>query len=117
MHPEIKIEDVAIWFKHVKSPPLLERLRSLEPEQEITLETGGVVGRWQRMKTGSDGRETLAIRPVGSMKTVWGEWFKTRKGENIEIREVRMADDLLKATSGLFSEWSEEEDEEAFRDL
>jgi hypothetical protein len=117
MNPEIKIEDVAIWIKHLHSPKLVERLRSLEPEQEITLETGGVIGRWQRMKTGKDGRETLAIRPVGSMKSVWNDWFKSRKGELIEIREVKMADDYLESSSALFSEWSGDEDEAAFRDL
>lgn len=117
MNPEIKIEDVAIWFKHLHSPKLRKRLDSLEPEQEITLETGGVIGRWQRMKTGKDGRMTKAIRPVGSMKSVWNDWFKSRKGELIEIREVKMADDYLASASTLFSEWAGEEDEEAFRDL
>ena len=117
MNPEIKIEDVAIWFKHLRSPSLAERLRGLEPEQEITLETDGVIGRWQRMKTGKDGRATQAIRPVGSMKPIWNDWFKTRKGDLIEVREVKMADDYLASASVLFSEWASEEDEEAFRDL
>lgn len=117
MNSEIRIEDVAIWFKHVDSPQLVNRLKQMEAEQEITLETDGVVGRWQKMKTGKDGRATHGIRPVGSMKRVWSEWYKRRKGELIEVREVKMADDYLSASSAFFSEWSEDEDEEAFRDL
>ena len=117
MNPEIRIEDHVIWFKHLGSQALVERLRRLEPEQELTLETGGVIGRWQRMNTGKDGRETLGIRPVGSMKSIWNDWFRSRKGDLIEIREVKIADDYLASASVLFAEWSGAEDEEAFRDL
>ncbi len=113
----MEICDVAIWFKHVHAPSLAKRLGALRPEEEVSLEADGIVGRWQRMKTGKDGREVSAIRPVGSMKSVWNEWFKNRKGERIEIREVALADDYLAATSAIFSEWASEEDEEAFRDL
>lgn len=113
----IKIADVVIWFKHLDNAALVRRLRGIAPEAEVTLETDGVVGRWQRMRTGKDGREVLGIRPVGRMQSVWSEWFKTRKGETIEIREVALADDYLAAASVLFSEWASPEDEAAFRDL
>lgn len=117
MNPEVKIKDVAIWFKDIHSPILNTRFNELKAGQEITLETDGVVGRWQRMRTGRDGRETMAIRPMGTMKIIWNEWFKSRKGELIEVREVKMADDYLESVSSLFSEWSMAEDEDAFRDL
>lgn len=113
----LEISDVAIWFKHVHAPSLAKRLYGLQPEEEVTLEADGVVGRWQRMKTGKDGREVVGIRPVGAMKSVWGNWFKNRKGELIDVREVAVADDYLAATAPLFSEWASPEDEEAFRDL
>jgi len=117
MLAEVEIADVAIWFKHVSQQDVLRRLKALAPEEEITLEADNVVGRWRRMKTGSDGREVAAIRPVGAMKTVWSEWYRTRRGQRIVLRPVVLADDYLAATSGLFSEWSSPEDEEAFRDL
>lgn len=117
MTPAIKIEDHVIWFTHLRSPALVERLNNLEPDQELTLETDGVVGQWQRMKTGPKGQRTLGIRPVGTMKSIWNDWFKARKGETIEIREVKLADDYLASVSVLYSEWAGEEDEEAFRDL
>jgi hypothetical protein len=104
-------------LKHVHAPNLALKLNALRPEEEVSLEADGVVGRWQRMKTGKDGREVRAIRPVGSMKSVWNEWFKNRKREHIVIREVALADDYLAASSALFSEWASDEDEEAFRDL
>ncbi|WP_438748039.1 hypothetical protein [Pararhizobium sp. O133] len=114
---QVKISDIAIWFKHVESPQLRERLRALPDEEYINLETDGVVGRWIRMKTGKDGRPTEAIRPEGSMKRVWSDWFKNRRGELVSIREVQLADDYLINVSKLFEEWDSPEDEAAFRDL
>ena len=113
----VKISDVAIWFSHIHAPDLVEKLKNLPPEQEVSLETDGVVGRWQRMRTGTDGREVFAIRPVGPMKAIWGDWFRNRKGEIIEVKAAAVADDYLAAASALFSEWASPEDEEAFRDL
>ena len=113
----LKISDKVIWFKHLRNPVLIEKLKSCSPEQEVTLETDGVIGRWRRMNTGKDGREVFGIRPVGSMQSVWSQWFKTRKGETIEVREVSLADDYLGAASALFCEWSSPEDEAAFSDL
>ena len=98
----IRIEDHTIWFKHVHQPALLERLRQLRDDEEISLEADGVVGRWKRMRTGKDGRPTEAIKPDGAMKKVWNDWYKTRKGEMIELREAVLADDYLAAGSALF---------------
>lgn len=113
----LKISDTVIWFKHLGNPDLIEKLKAYSPDRDITLEADGVVGRWRRMRTGGDGGEVFGIRPVGAMQTVWSQWFKTRKGETIELREVSLVDDYLAAASALFSEWSSPEDEAAFRDL
>lgn len=113
----IEISDVVIWFKHLHNSELLDKLKKCQPDKEVTLEADGVVGRWKRMKTGKDGRPVFGIKPVGSMQAVWSEWFKTRKGEKIELRDVSHSDDYLAAASSLFSEWSSPEDEAAFRDL
>lgn len=114
---KLEISDVAIWFKHVHAKDLLAQLESLAPEDEILLSVDRVVGRWKRMKTGKDGRPVHAIRPVGPMKEVWSSWYKSRKGERVQVEPVQLADDLLASTSSLMSEWSSEEDESAFRDL
>jgi hypothetical protein len=113
----VHIEDVAIWFKHVGEPKFRARLAELAEDEAIYLEADGVVGRWRRMRQGKNPKLTEAIRPDGSMKHIWSEWFKTRKGKQIEIREVTLADDFLAEGSILFSEWNSPEDEEAFRDL
>jgi len=117
MKAEIEISDVAIWFKHAQGTDLYEPLEALAPESEIELEADGVKGRWKRMKTGVDGRAVHAIRPIGPMKGIWNEWFKTRKGDRIYLRVVEPGDDYLAAASALFSEWNSPEDDEAFRDL
>jgi hypothetical protein len=114
---KLEISGVAIWFKHVHAKDLLRRLQALAPEDEIVLSVDRVVGRWQRMRTGKDGRAVYAIRPVGPMKQVWNDWYRSRKGETVEAHAVELADDFLAATAGLMSEWSSEDDESAFRDL
>lgn len=114
---KLEISDVAIWFKHVHSKDLLARLESLAPEDEIVLSVDRVVGRWKRMKTGKDGRPVHAIRPIGPMKDIWSVWYKSRKGEHVDVEPVQLADDLLASTSRLMSEWSSDDDESAFRDL
>ncbi len=117
MQPRVKITDVAIWFKHIESPRLRDRLQALKDDEEVSLEVGGVVGRWRRMKTGVDGRPTDGIRPHGSMKDVWNGWFKERRGDLLSVREVVVADDYLASATSLFPEWESPEDEAAFRDL
>ena len=117
LNDRVKIDDVVIWFKHVSSPRLLDRLRNLHEGDEISLETDGIVGKWRRMKTGSDGREVYGIKPIGAIKPIWSKWFNERKGELVPTREAVVADEHLAAVSALFSEWSSPEDEENFSDL
>jgi hypothetical protein len=49
------------------------------------------------------------------MKKVWKK-FQSRRGEVVEVGEVRTADAYLAALSNTLSEWNSPEDEEAFRD-
>ena len=112
-----EIIDSVIWFKSITSPDLLRFLHAADADEQVTLKADNIVGPWQRMKPGKDGRPTLGIRPVGPMKEVWSEWYRTRRGEKITLQPVSTADDYLAATAALFSEWNSPEDEEAFRDL
>lgn len=117
MRATVAIEDVAIWFKHVRNPELRERLARLDENEIIHLQADGVVGRWARMRQGNNPKPTEAIKPFGSMREIWNEWFATRKGELIEIEEVKLADEYVSESALLFPEWNSPEDEEAFRDL
>ena len=113
----IVILDHAIWFKHLPSRATVDRLSALEPEAEVTVEVDGITGRWQRMRRGEDGRSTDGIRPIGEMKAIWNDWFRSRKGSKVTLRVLTTADDLLSGIAPTFSEWASAEDEEAFRDL
>ena len=117
MRSTVPIEDVAIWFKHVREPELRDRLSKLADDEIIHLQIEGVVGRWRRLRQGKNPKPTDAIKPFGSMKEIWNEWFTTRKGEIIEIEEVKLADEYLSESELLFPEWNSPEDEEAFGDL
>jgi hypothetical protein len=117
LQPTLPIEDTAIWIRHVKDVKLRRRLEALQEDDSIHLLADGVVGRWTRMKRGRDGRPTFGIKPQGEMRAIWNKWFRERKGDEIVVQEVQLADDYLQEGSLLFSEWESPEDEEAFRDL
>lgn len=117
MTAHVVISDVAIWVKHIDFPPLQERLRTLPDNAAVSLEIDGVVGHWIKMKTGSDGRPTDAIRPYGSMRETWSKWYRERRGASMAIREVRHTDDYLKTVSALADEWASDADNAAFNDL
>jgi hypothetical protein len=111
------IVDDAIWVKRIDgSPELQKRIAALKPGEVIDLEVDGIVGRWERMRTGKDGRPTRAIKPISEMREVWARL--RRQGKKIvSIREVVMADSYLAALADILDEWNSPEDEEAFRDL
>lgn len=117
MENAVTVSDHAIWFKHLPNRALQNRLAELEPEAEITLEADGVTGRWRRMKRGVDGRLPDAIIPIGPMKVIWNDWFRTRRSALVTLKIVTTADDYLTAQTVLFSEWASPEDDAAFDDL
>jgi hypothetical protein len=113
----VTITDDTIWAKQIEGGKALkDRILSLSPGEIIELEVDGIVGRWEKMRNGGDGRPTKGIKPVGPMKEIWKR-FQSRRGEVVEVREVRTADAYLSALSETLSEWNSPEDEEAFRDL
>lgn len=114
---KVKIADNSIWLKHIEQDvSLRERLSALKPGELVDLEVAGVVGRWEKMKTGKDGRPTEAIKPIESMKDVWTRMQRER-GRVVEVRQVLSADSYLAALGATLDEWNSLEDEEAFRDL
>jgi hypothetical protein len=116
--PNIEIRDNNLWAKHIQGGAALrDRILSLKPGEVIELEVAGVVGAWEKTRVGKDGRTQEAVKPIGNMKKIWDR-FQSRRGEVVEIREVRTADSYLAAVSDLLAdEWNSPEDEEAFRDL
>jgi len=114
---KIKIADNSIWLKHIEDDrPLRDRLASLSAGETVKLEVAGVVGVWERMKNGPDGRPTPGIKPIDSMKRAWTAMQKDR-GKVVNIRQVVDADSFLASLALTLSEWDSPGDEEAFRDL
>ncbi|MGD0333385.1 MAG: hypothetical protein ABSA90_09020 [Xanthobacteraceae bacterium] len=112
-----EIQDDAMWAKQIEGGKALkDRIISLAPGDVIELEVDGIVGKWEKMRDGRDGRPTMGIKPIGPMKEIW-KTFQRRRGEVVEVREVRTADAYLEALSNTLSEWNSPADEEAFRDL
>jgi hypothetical protein len=113
----VAIRDDTMWANHIEGGKVLkERIISLAPGEVIELEVDGIVGNWEKTRVGKDGRPQQSIKPIGNMKKVWKR-FQSRRGEVVEIREVRTADAYLAALSNTLSEWNSPEDEEAFCDL
>lgn len=111
------ITDDAIWAKHIEGGKALkERILSLAPGESIELEVDGIVGRWEKMRKGKDGRPVTGVKPIGPMKDIWKR-FQARRGRTVEVREVRTADAYLATLTDTLAEWTTPEDEEAFRDL
>ncbi len=112
-----KITDDAIWLKHIEGDPRLQdRIRTLKSGDMLDLEVDGIVGKWQRMKDGRDGRPTYGIKPVSAMKDVWAR-LRRQSGRIVELREVVAADSYLAALAPTLNEWDSPEDELAYRDL
>ena len=113
----LKIGDDLLWAKQIEGDrELRDRIVSLPAGTMIDLEVDGIVGPWEKAKTGKDGRPTAAVKPIGPMRVIWKR-FQARRGEIVKVRETRTADSYLKAVSETMTEWNSPADEEAFRDL
>jgi len=114
----VRLSGDAIWAISVEGDNALkDRILALASGDTIELEIDGIVGAWEKMKTGRDGRATNAIRPVGPMRDIWRS-MQSRKGEFLEVRAPRPMDPYTACMwSSLAEEWNSPEDEEAFRDL
>ena len=115
---KVRVRDDAIWLKHIEDDPRLgKRILAMSAGDVVNLEVNGVVGPWQRMRDGRDGRPTLGIKPVAAMKDVWARLRREATGQIVEIRTPDERDTYLEALTPLMAEWDTAEDEEAYRDL
>ncbi len=113
----LKIGDDLLWAKQIEGDSeLRNRIVKLPAGSTIDLEVDGIVGLWEKARTGKDGRPTDAIKPIGPMREIWKR-FQARRGEIVKVRETRTADSYLNALSETLAEWNSPTDEEAFHDL
>jgi hypothetical protein len=114
----IRVNDDAIWIKSIEgNASLQERIRALRPGDVLDLEVNGIVGKWQRMRDGRDGRPTLGIKPIAEMREVWARLRRSGEPKVVAVREITTADSYLAALSSTLGEWDSKEDDEAYRDL
>jgi hypothetical protein len=114
---KVKVRDDAIWVKHIEGDPRLgDKISGLRAGQVIDLEIDGIVGRWEKMRDGRDGRPTSGIKPIEAMREVWAR-FRREPERIVDVREVRTADSYLAMLDMTLSEWDSPEDEAAYRDL
>jgi hypothetical protein len=112
-----RINDDVIWVKNIEGgEELRHRILAMKPGQVIDLEVDGVVGKWARMRTGSDGRPANGIKPIAEMREVWAH-LRKRRAKVAAIREVVAADSYLASVSKTLDEWNSAADDEAYRDL
>lgn len=113
----VTIRDDAIWLKHIEGgPDLQKRIRDMKAGDLLDLEVDGIIGQWERMRNGKDGRPTFGIKPIAEMRQVWAR-LRQQSGRVVPIREVVTADSYLAAQTSQLSEWDTPEDEAAYRDL
>src|SRR5271169_3307054 len=113
----VVISHETIWAKQIEGGKALkDKILSLAPGEVIELEVVGIVGGWEKMRNGRDGRATMGLKPIGPMKEIW-QRLQSRRRDVVEVRQVRTADSYLAALSETMTEWNSPEDEEAFRDL
>jgi hypothetical protein len=109
--------DDSIWLKHISADAnALALLSQIPAGTQLKFEVEGVVGDWERMKDGKDGRRVLGFKPVGKTLEFWKS-MKSRRGEYLEFKVVDPRDTYLSDVQKTLSEWESPEDEEAFNDL
>lgn len=114
---KVKVRDDAIWVKHIEGDALLgAKIGGLRAGQVIDLEVDGIVGRWEKMRDGRDGRPTSGIKPIEAMRDVWAR-FRREPARVVDVREVPKADTYLAMIETTLSEWDSPEDEAAYLDL
>lgn len=113
----LAIQDNVVWAKHVEDETLRNRILQLRAGERIELLVDGIAGRWEKMKTGRDGKPTTGIKPVGAMAEIWNERFFPRKGDRVPVQEIVTADSYLEGLAAGLSEWDSPQDEQAYRDL
>ncbi len=82
----VEIRDWSLWTKHVRgASALVELLEGLEDDQVVELVVDGQAGEWVKKKSSARGAATPGLKPVGKMRDIWFDWFKTRRGELVSV--------------------------------
>lgn len=81
-----KVRDYVVWAKHLSGDArLVDRILRMQARETITLVVDNIQGLWEKMADDSNGRQTPGLKPVGTMKSVWGGIYRDRAGSQVEI--------------------------------
>jgi hypothetical protein len=84
----VEVRDHALWIKHIHGNETLRRkLEAMEPGTLISLEIDGARGTWKKMDTGTDGRPTPGIKPLGAARKQWSA-LQEHRGALVSIGEA-----------------------------
>ena len=75
--------DVCLWIADIPSGPDRRMLLGMTPGSRIWIDIDKQPVLFERMKTGSDGRPTNGMKPVGGTARGWLDRFKA--GESVEV--------------------------------
>lgn len=82
----VQIRDWSLWTKHISGDAALAaRLEALPEDALITLIVDGERGEWVKKKNSKTGAPTPGLKPIGPMREIWFDWYKTRRGALLEI--------------------------------
>tara|TARA_Y100001934_G_scaffold224938_1_gene269240 strand:+ start:74 stop:346 length:273 start_codon:yes stop_codon:yes gene_type:complete len=77
----VEITDVCIWTKHVHgNPALVNRLNEMPAGAMKVFAVDGLMGHWEKMKDGKDGRPTNGFKPIAGTKDKWLKIYAEKKG-------------------------------------
>jgi hypothetical protein len=83
---KVQVRDRSIWTKHIHGDAeLARRLEAMEAGTTIELRIAGSRGWWEKMRSGAAGSQTPGFKPLGEAKEQWGELFRARRGELVEL--------------------------------
>ena len=91
------VSDFVIWAKHIYGDHgVAAAILKLDAGDAIQMSVEGVSGPWCRMQNGKDGRPTLGIRPLGSMRTFWKKLYESRRGQLVDVQIVEPGEPRIK---------------------
>jgi hypothetical protein len=78
----MEIRDNVIWTKHLHGDPaLVKRLNETSAGTMRKFVVDGLVGYWEKMADGKDGRPTNGYRPIGNNNGRWKLLYAAKRGE------------------------------------
>lgn len=87
MRARVEVRDNSLWIRHVTDRDLQRILAAVPAGGRVRLRVAGALETFEKMKDRPDG-PTPGLRPVTGSKGVWGQLYKDRRGEYVEVELI-----------------------------